>query len=109
MAENSQKKSGFGLGVLIGTVLGGLAALFVAPKTGKETREMAKKWLREELKIIKEKAKKIDKRKYQQAVEKVLKKVKKELKKDSKELAKIKRQLMREWKGWKKKKEVLNK
>ena len=39
-----QKKSRFGLGLLIGTIIGGITALFVAPKSGKEMREdLAKK------------------------------------------------------------------
>lgn len=42
MAE--QKKSGLGLGILIGTVVGGLAAIFLSPKSGKQNRkEVAKK------------------------------------------------------------------
>lgn len=42
MAEH--KKSGLGLGLLIGTVVGGLAAFFLAPKSGKQNRkEVAQK------------------------------------------------------------------
>ena len=38
--NNDQKKvARFGLGLLIGTVLGGLAAFFFSPKSGKENRE----------------------------------------------------------------------
>lgn len=39
MADN-QKSSKFGVGVLIGTLLGGLAALFLSPTTGEENREL---------------------------------------------------------------------
>lgn len=40
----NQKKSGLGLGIVIGTVIGGLAALFLSPKSGKQNRkEVAKK------------------------------------------------------------------
>lgn len=39
MADN-QKSSKFGIGVLIGTLLGGLAALFLSPTTGEENREL---------------------------------------------------------------------
>lgn len=39
-----QKKSGLGIGILIGTVLGGLTALFLSPKSGAANRkEVAKK------------------------------------------------------------------
>lgn len=37
------KKTDFKAGLLFGAVLGGLAAFFLAPKSGKENREMAKK------------------------------------------------------------------
>lgn len=38
MAEQN-KVSRFGIGLLVGTVLGGLAAFFLSPKSGKENRE----------------------------------------------------------------------
>ncbi len=38
----NNKKSPFGVGVLIGAVLGGVAAYFLSPKSGKENRTMAK-------------------------------------------------------------------
>ena len=99
----NKKGSKFGLGLILGSLIGAVTALFVAPKTGKEMRQLAKKWLDEELEILKKEFKKIDKRKYQKAVEKVLQKVKKELKNDTKELNKIKTQLMRRWESFKKK------
>ena len=39
MADD-KKSSKFGIGMLIGTVLGGLAALFLSPTTGEENREL---------------------------------------------------------------------
>lgn len=38
MTDN-KKPSFFGLGVVLGTILGGLAAVFLSPKSGKENRE----------------------------------------------------------------------
>lgn len=38
--ENGSK---FGVGLLIGAALGGIAALFLSPKSGKENRDMVKK------------------------------------------------------------------
>ncbi len=43
----NNKKSPFGAGILVGAVLGGIAAYFLSPKTGKENRDMAKKKLDE--------------------------------------------------------------
>ena len=37
------KQSKFGVGLMLGALLGGVAALFLTPKTGKENREFAKK------------------------------------------------------------------
>lgn len=37
------KKSTFKTGLVVGAVLGGIAAFFLSPKSGKENREMAKK------------------------------------------------------------------
>ena len=39
MTDNHKKSSKFGWGVLVGTVLGGLAAFFLSPKSGPENRE----------------------------------------------------------------------
>src|SRR3989344_6168362 len=49
-----KKPSRFGLGVLLGTVLGGLTAFFLSPKSGEENREAV-------LKKIQELKKQIDK------------------------------------------------
>lgn len=38
-------KSKFGAGIVLGALLGGAAAFFLSPKSGKENREMAKKKL----------------------------------------------------------------
>ncbi len=93
----NKKTSKFGLGLLIGSVLGVIAALFTTPKTGREMRELTKKWLTEELEKIKKEAGKIDKRKFKKAVEAVLTRVKKQVKSDARQLNKIKRQLMKRW------------
>jgi len=37
--DNQKKPSRFGLGVLIGTIVGGLTAFFLSPKSGEENRE----------------------------------------------------------------------
>lgn len=39
---NDNKSSKIGLAVAVGAIAGGLAALFLSPKSGKENREMAK-------------------------------------------------------------------
>ncbi len=44
---DKNRSSKFGVGVLIGTVLGGLAAFFLSPKSGPENREMVEKKLKE--------------------------------------------------------------
>jgi gas vesicle protein len=53
---NDQKKSNFGLGVLIGAALGSAAAFFFSPNSGKENREMAMKKLEELKKLLKNKS-----------------------------------------------------
>jgi gas vesicle protein len=54
---SNQKKSrfGFGLGLLIGSIIGGLTALFFAPKSGKELREDVKKKIKELERLLAEK------------------------------------------------------
>jgi len=39
---NKDKAIGFGIGLLVGAVIGGVIALLYAPKTGKETRQLVK-------------------------------------------------------------------
>ena len=51
---NEQKKSKFGLGLLIGTVLGGLAAFFFSPESGEENRKMVAKKVKELRKLLKD-------------------------------------------------------
>jgi len=51
----NQKKSKFGLGLLIGSLIGGLTALFFAPKSGKEMREDVKKKIIDLKKLLEEK------------------------------------------------------
>jgi gas vesicle protein len=39
---NKDMAKGFGIGLLVGAVIGGVIALLYAPKTGKETRQLIK-------------------------------------------------------------------
>ena len=98
----NEKKSKFGLGLILGSIIGGITALFLAPKTGQEMRETAKKWLMKEVERLKKEAGKFDKKKFQKAVEAVLKRVKKEFKKEGKELEKLKKTLLSHWEKIKK-------
>ena len=41
-AMESDRACGFGMGLLVGAVIGGVVALLYAPKTGKETRQLIK-------------------------------------------------------------------
>ncbi len=50
------KKTDFKTGILFGAVLGGLAAFFLAPKSGKENREMAKKKFSQLKKMMEDKS-----------------------------------------------------
>ena len=45
--DDTQKKSKFGIGLLLGSVAGAIAAIFLTPKTGKESRELALQKLNE--------------------------------------------------------------
>lgn len=49
------RKSKFGLGVILGAAAGAVAGLFLAPKSGKENRKMVSKKIAEIRKIIEEK------------------------------------------------------
>lgn len=51
----SDNKSKFGWGIAIGTVLGGLAAFFLSPNSGKENRELVAKKVKELEKLLEEK------------------------------------------------------
>jgi len=51
----THKDSKFGIGLVIGTIIGGVAALFLSPRSGKETQEMMKKKLAEMQKFLEEK------------------------------------------------------
>jgi len=100
----SSKKTKFGLGFFLGSIIGGLTALFFSPKSGKENREEAKKlyqkaktWLEAELKTLKKGIDKIDKESYKKAVDRVVKKIAKEAKKGAKEIKKVKEQLIKDW------------
>lgn len=93
----NKKSSKFGLGLILGSIIGAFTALFVTPKTGKEMRTLARKWLSEEMEKLKKEVGKIDKKKYEKAVKKVLERVKKEVKGDIKQLDKIKKDLMKKW------------
>ncbi len=53
MADDN-RSSKFGLGLLFGTVLGGLAALFLTPTTGKQNRELVAKKIRELEELLKD-------------------------------------------------------
>ncbi len=53
MADDN-KSSKFGLGLLFGTVLGGLAALFLTPTTGKQNRELVAKKIKELEELLKD-------------------------------------------------------
>jgi gas vesicle protein len=52
---DNKNKSRFGLGLLIGSIIGGLTALFFAPKSGKELREDVKKKIKELERLLAEK------------------------------------------------------
>lgn len=99
----AEKRSGFGLGLLLGSIVGAVAAIFSTPKTGPEMRQLAKKWLSEEVEKLKKEAGKFDKRKFKKAVDKVVERVKRQMKKEGKELQKVKKNLLSQWEKIKKK------
>jgi gas vesicle protein len=53
---NKDKTIGFGIGLLVGAVIGGVIALLYAPKTGKETRQLIKDKATEVVDAVKGKA-----------------------------------------------------
>lgn len=52
---NNNKSSKLGVGLVIGSILGGVAAFFLSPKSGKENRELVSKKIQEIKKMIEEK------------------------------------------------------
>src|SRR3989338_2936838 len=83
--DEKKKASRFGLGMLIGTIVGGLTAFFLSPKSGEENREVV-------LKKIKELKKQIEK----MEIDKKLKEAWGEATDDGrKTLLKVKKQLLK--------------
>jgi gas vesicle protein len=80
----SDKKRGGGLSLVLGAIIGGIAGLLFAPKSGKETREDMKKVVKDSEAKIKETAEKAkvifekSKDKVDEIVDNVAKKIKKE-------------------------------
>jgi gas vesicle protein len=52
---DDKKSSKLGLGLVLGTLIGGLAAFFFSPKSGEENREMVAKKVKQLEKLLKEK------------------------------------------------------
>jgi len=52
MADDQNKSSKFGIGLLFGTLLGGLAALFLSPTSGEENREIVAKKVKQLEKLL---------------------------------------------------------
>jgi gas vesicle protein len=55
MVDEQKKSSKLGLGLVLGTLIGGLAAFFFSPKSGEENREMVAKKIKQLEKLLKEK------------------------------------------------------
>jgi len=53
--SDQKKSSKLGLGVLIGTIIGGITALFLSPNTGEENRKIAGEKIKELEDLLKEK------------------------------------------------------
>jgi gas vesicle protein len=49
---NKDNAKGFGIGLLVGAVIGGVIALLYAPKTGKETRQLIKDKVTEVTEVV---------------------------------------------------------
>jgi gas vesicle protein len=50
--SDDKRSSKFGIGVLVGTLLGGLAALFLSPASGEENREIVAKKVKQLEKLL---------------------------------------------------------
>jgi gas vesicle protein len=55
MEEQNKKKSFFGLGVIFGSIIGGLTALFLSPKSGKQNRKAVVSLIKKLKRLIEEK------------------------------------------------------
>jgi len=94
----TKKSSKFGLGLIIGSLIGGITALFLAPKTGRQMREEVKAKIKELEALLKEKE-----------VDKKAKKVMEELSSEAKAwYEKAKSWLIEELASLKKKVEEIN-
>jgi gas vesicle protein len=51
-AMNKDSARGFGIGLLVGAVIGGVIALLYAPKTGKETRQLIRDKVTEVTEVV---------------------------------------------------------
>lgn len=117
---NQNKQSKFGLGLIFGTILGALAGIFLAPKSGEENREEvvkkmrelkkridemeidkalinAKKELVKKLEELEEKWEEFDKEKYIKLVEEVVNNLKEETRESAEKLLKLKESLIKGW------------
>ena len=54
MADDQKKPNKFGLGLILGAIAGGVAALFLTPTTGEENRELVAKKIKEIEKLLEE-------------------------------------------------------
>lgn len=55
MVDEQKKSSKLGLGLVLGTIIGGIAAFFLSPKSGPENREAVAKKIKQLEKLLKEK------------------------------------------------------
>lgn len=54
MTHHNKKSSKFGLGLMLGSIVGGLTAFFLSPKSGEENREMVARKIEELKKAFEE-------------------------------------------------------
>ncbi len=112
--DNGARK--FGLGIIIGAIIGALAGLFLAPKSGKELQEdvakgmsdLKRKYKSGELqkeikseidKRVREFKGKVSRSQYAQIVDEVMDKMRKSREITSEEMGMLRDRLMEEWKG----------